>query len=98
MKEDILEFRAIRNQQDKEYEETLRADKAKVHNNKNVICIIVLICLNACFIIYTGRRKEANHGTFSEFSVRPLPLMWDVWMYSSVPGNLVHFIGSVSSV
>ena len=30
MKEDILEFRAIRNQQDEEYEETLRADKAKV--------------------------------------------------------------------
>lgn len=57
MKEDILEFRAIRNQQDKEYEETLRADKAKVHKN-NVICIIVLICLNACFIIQVEERKQ----------------------------------------
>ena len=55
-----MEFRAIRNQQDKEYEETLRADKAKVHNNKNnVICIlIVLICLNACFIIQVEERKQ----------------------------------------
>ena len=53
MKEDILEFRAIRNQQDKEYEETLRADKAKVHSN--VICII---CLNACFIIQVEERKQ----------------------------------------
>lgn len=58
MKEDILKFRAIRNQQDKEYEETLRANKAKVHNNKNVICIIVLICLNACLIIQVEERKQ----------------------------------------
>ena len=28
------------------------------HNNKNVICIIVLIYLNACFIVQVEERKQ----------------------------------------
>lgn len=67
-KEDILESQAIQKQQDEQYEETLRADKAKVinlscHQSKYTIVLISLIVY-----LTSGRRKETGRGMFNAWS------------------------------